>query len=144
MPLSSNIESPLGPTTDYDQADSLSRTIHGRAKHSFHYQPLNLKSSSHQIRLLRFPPSGSSPAKIACTMQIVDLNSKPAYRALFYTWGPPEPTMEILVNDRPFRVRENLYQFLSTWQDKIDYLIWIDQIVSISRTIVRRITKSTS
>jgi hypothetical protein len=64
---------------------------------------------------------------------VFDLASAPQYIALSYTWGPASPSYRIFVNDQPFEVRDNLYNFLLTFQTRsaietdIIYL-YIDQI----------------
>lgn len=126
MSLSSNTTDMLVPTMGSDEAESSGSPAYGGSANAFGYQFLDLNTSSHQVRLLRFSPS--SPLKIECTMYTMDLESVPLYWALSYTWGPPEPTMEIMVNGKPMRIRENLYQFLSTWRNTLDRDLWIDQI----------------
>ncbi|RDI88732.1 hypothetical protein Vi05172_g1403 [Venturia inaequalis] len=116
----------LVPAAGSDKAKPADSPAHGGETKAFGYQSLDLSTLSHQIRLLQF--TSSSPLNISCTMQTVDLHPQPLYWALSYTWGPPEPTMEIMVNDEPMRIRENLYQFLSTWRNTTGCAIWIDQI----------------
>jgi len=94
-------------------------TIADQSGCAFDYQPLHLNSSSHQFRLLRTISSSSN--EIKCSMQIVNLATKPVYKALSYTWGPPIPTAEITVNGKPMEIREKLYQFLATWKESIDF-----------------------
>ena len=99
-----------------------------------------LDTSRREIRLISIIPAAEGLMK--CTMKHVDLeaNPTPDYRALSYTWGPPSDTQRIYVNDQPFGVRPNLYDFLrafrqrlfkfrgcGTYEDEVQW-IWIDQI----------------
>ncbi|KAH6846874.1 heterokaryon incompatibility, partial [Alternaria alternata] len=64
----------------------------------------------------------------------------PEYRALSYVWGPPSPVQEIQVNGHRFLVRQNLYDFIyafrerlykfrggNGYEDEVQWL-WIDQV----------------
>jgi len=46
-------------------------------------------------------------------LQDVDLNRPGDFTALTHTWGPEHPTVDILLNKRPFKVRKNLWGFLA-------------------------------
>ncbi|KAF2426505.1 heterokaryon incompatibility, partial [Tothia fuscella] len=51
------------------------------------------------------------------------------YKALSYTWGPPEPTRDIKIDRQTFTIRENLYHFLQVAKWKYHHeWFWIDQI----------------
>ncbi|KAK2043475.1 HET-domain-containing protein [Colletotrichum somersetense] len=51
------------------------------------------------------------------------------YEALSYTWGPPELTQEISVNEKRLPVTGNLHEALSRLrQDHQDRILWIDAI----------------
>lgn len=103
----------------------------GSKPQRFEYKPLSRKK--HQIRVLRLKnleSEGSSSGDIHCTIKTVTLKSKPSYRALSYTWGAPEPKFTIFVNDAPFQVSQNLYEFLKAFRGRPEAAepIWIDQI----------------
>ena len=53
--------------------------------HSYQYLPLQ---HPREIRLLRVEPCGESDA-VRCSITHVDLDHKPRYEALSYTWGDP-------------------------------------------------------
>jgi hypothetical protein len=91
----------------------------------YHYQPLD-RSVRGLIRLLRIEPSTLG---IRCTLQNVTMLPSTRYKAVSYTWGPASPTRQILINNSPFTIRENLYHFLKIWQEEgSEDLLWIDQI----------------
>jgi hypothetical protein len=117
----------------------------------FRYEPLS--SEKPQIRLLKLidlPSSGESGLeKRQCyhwQLTTFDLESALTYHALSYTWHCPfreeelqpsqyacidwdSPSKEIIVNDRVFSVRMNLYQFLEVVQfEKSTEYLWIDAI----------------
>ncbi|KAI9694237.1 MAG: hypothetical protein M1820_009095 [Bogoriella megaspora] len=118
-----------------------SNTVYG----DFEHEPLD--TSIQQIRVISVVPKADGP--LECKLKNLDLSANPCpeYRALSYTWGPPSPLQRILLNDRWFTIRQNLYDFLRTFRarlvkfsghDQFDeevQWIWIDQIC-IDQTIV--------
>jgi hypothetical protein len=96
------------------------------------YSPLNRESK--QIRLLKLYYEGDLIQYDICTFNHDDA---PDYVALSYTWGSPNPTFEIRVqDDKTIRVRENLYKFMQAYKDE-GYL-WIDQICINQSSILER------
>lgn len=104
----------------------------------FRHQPLD--TSRAQIRVLCVAPEAGG--LIQCTIKHVDLNANPMpfYRALSYTWGPPEDTQDISLNGRFLEVRRNLHDLLvafrarlfnfrggGVFEEEVQWL-WIDQI----------------
>lgn len=94
----------------------------------------DLDMSKQQIRLLRFSQIRGS---IHCEVSVHHIDDAPQYRALSYTWGPPEPAYNIIIEDRTLAVRANLYAFLrKSTKGKGEALrqlvstpyLWIDQI----------------
>jgi hypothetical protein len=93
-----------------------------------------------EIRLVCVIPKSDGPIK--CKLKHINLqsNQTPEYRALSYTWGAPDPVQKIVVNNRSFLVRQNLYDFLKAFRARLyrfrncgDYeneiqWLWIDQI----------------
>jgi hypothetical protein len=100
--MAANITSTEHPPLSH----SLSLTGHGSFKHT----PLDHSKPS--IRLVRIHPSISPHDVIRCTIIHATVNTK--YNCLSYRWGDPTPSRLILVNEQPFTVRENLFNFLST------------------------------
>lgn len=52
------------------------------------------------------------------------------YLCLSYRWGDPTPNQMILINDQPFMVRQNLFDFLNmirATQEALP-LYWIDAL----------------
>ncbi len=97
----------------------------------FPYRPLS--SRKHQIRLLRLlsPSSGADlDDGVKCSLETVRLDQKVSYRALSYTWGAPDRKSTIFINDAPFQVSKNLFDFLKAFRTRPEAndLIWIDQI----------------
>ncbi|CAG8980319.1 hypothetical protein HYALB_00013151 [Hymenoscyphus albidus] len=52
----------------------------------------------------------------------------PRYLALSYTWGPPQPSHTISINNAPFKIGQSLFEALSQLRSNIDLPIWIDAI----------------
>lgn len=75
---------------------------------TFEHSPLDFTQKS--IRLLEVLPRNLADDPIRVTIRHATLEA--TYTCLSYVWGPAEPTHSIYINDRCFRVRENLYRFL--------------------------------
>jgi hypothetical protein len=86
-----------------------------------------LDTSTQQIRLIKLRPGKHDQPQ--CDIAVFELSSAPPFVAFSYTWGPPSPHFDLLINDEPIRIRENLFQFLQAYRATAcnDYL-WIDQI----------------
>lgn len=80
--------------------------------------PLNNKRD---IRLLQFKSTANGV--VSCQLSVVNLDSKPDYIALSYTWGPAtkeeeargvtnDPVCAIICNEKSILVTKNLYGFL--------------------------------
>ncbi len=83
---------------------------------SQNYTYHQLDASRQQLRLIKLARSASSTAPPRCTIHVFELATAPKYVALSYTWGPPQPTHRIWIDNKTFEVRENLYNFLCTFQ----------------------------
>jgi hypothetical protein len=102
------------------------------------YQPL--LPDKEQIRLIYLVkiPKRSSKSKqlpVECTMEVFDINKAPSYTALSYMWGPTAPVRDIFIDNQPFSVRQNLFDFLHHFRSmdtdpehSSDMWLWIDQI----------------
>lgn len=81
---------------------------------SFRHPSLDGKLGHFRIIELE-PPHADNV--IRCGMFTCDLNDiSTSYIALSYMWGTDEPTKEILIEDKLFKVRSNLAQFLTRAQ----------------------------
>ncbi|KAF2833801.1 hypothetical protein CC86DRAFT_365605 [Ophiobolus disseminans] len=93
--------------------------------------PLNT-SSSPNIRLLSVQhDTWQDPgALIFCTLCVVPLSTAPPYTALSYVWGEGVATRFIVLDGRPFWVRDSLWAFLAQWRNsgtEVGY-VWIDAL----------------
>ncbi|RSM00829.1 hypothetical protein CEP52_008898 [Fusarium oligoseptatum] len=70
----------------------------------FGYHPI--ESPTH-IRVLDIHPAAGLDQPIACTVRHVNLDHRPAFEALSYTWGGKENQSSIFLNGQPFMVMEN-------------------------------------
>ncbi|KAF1839723.1 hypothetical protein BDW02DRAFT_604326 [Decorospora gaudefroyi] len=88
---------------------------------SFQHQPLDLQAAS--IRLVKVRPlaaDGIIRCEIIHTSTHADPSGLPVpgslpptpYTCLSYVWGPTSPSHIIMLNDKPFAVRQNLWEFL--------------------------------
>lgn len=92
--------------------------------------------ASTNIRVVELLHNGSQDP-ITCRLHFVALGDQIQYTALSYVWGDPTKTKEIILDGKPFHVRENLWNFLcQARQSKLRGLLWIDAI-SIDQTNVQ-------
>lgn len=91
--------------------------------------PQSSEATSHVIRLLRIH-AGDTSTQLKCSLETYNYNTCPDYWALSYTWGPKTPSHIIFVNDRRFRVRQNLFNFMKAFRSpyNVDFYLWIDQL----------------
>ncbi|KAH6981381.1 heterokaryon incompatibility protein-domain-containing protein [Ilyonectria destructans] len=91
-----------------------------------------------QIRLIRLPDANSHSSPPRVTLHTFPLTQCPHYLALSYTWGPPRAGVPaytgrdrtvILLDDRPFAVRPNLFHALSqVCAARPGSYLWVDSI----------------
>ena len=126
--------------------DGEARTNLCKVERTKRYRHQALDTSTRQIRLIKL--RRGQPDKPQCDISVFDLDSAPPFLALSYTWGPPSPQFDILVNGESLSIRENLYQFIQAylmitdegvprppptrwyyhWESRGDEYLWIDQI----------------
>jgi hypothetical protein len=77
--------------------------------------PLNHDRSCTNIRVIEIlgRDKNDPDGLISCKFRRISLENAPPYTALSYTWGPPDEKKRILLNDEPFEVRINLWDFLN-------------------------------
>lgn len=99
------------------------------------HRRLDTKSSG--FRLVRIDKTPEETSLITLTLRHAQLNEEEGkFHALSYAWGDEHPKHEIVINDSisrgTFRVRQNLYDYLSTARklkdERTTEWIWIDQI----------------
>jgi len=110
------------------------------------YRHQALDTSTRQIRLIKLRPGQSKQPQ--CDISVFDLSSAPPFLALSYTWGPPSPQFDILINGESLSIRENLFRFFQVylmctdeifqrrpptkwsyhWDPRAVEYLWIDQI----------------
>lgn len=103
----SKLESCSNSNSQRRQHSSLSDAPNPR----FHHRPLDLSESTVRVFSIGYENDGIS----------LRLWHQPLYHgqiALSYLWGDPSPTHEILINERPFLVRQNLYDFLQEMKSR--------------------------
>ena len=90
--------------------------------YKFEHEPLDLTRPS--IRVFQILPGTGT---IRCVMKQVEMNSERT--AVSYVWGGLEPSQIILINERPFHVRQNLHDFLlQIRKDKFLKPLWVDAL----------------
>ena len=146
-------------TTPKDELHQLLRRDHDPGNDTinsdgFVYPPLLTSKTS--IRLLELLRQPSRDRDIHCRLTSVDLYGSPTYRALSYTWDCPvpedddssgienwsSPTQDIICNDQPFPVRQNLYDALQQLMGKkMEGVYWIDSLCINQQDLMERGTQ---
>ncbi len=101
----------------------------------FAYAPLDHRKAS--IRLIRVLPTKSPEGYIECEIRHTSVDD--SYICLSYVWGDADHEYTILLDNKPFRVRSNLHDFLERASRKERLLqewLWIDALC-IDQTNVR-------
>ena len=109
------------------------------AQQPYHYKPLDSKSNS--IRLVTLWP-GKWEDDIVCSIHHADLDKKPSYRALSYTWGGTTDTKQLLLEGRTLQVTRNLEIALrhlrQLYACATPQVLWIDAICINQSDLVER------
>lgn len=101
------------------------------------YDPLDMTQASIRLIKLRSRPSLATSLFRSeddipdCTISTFEASTAPPYVALSYTWGDPTITKMITLNGKTFNVRQNLYDFLTTYgktKSAQKVYLWIDQL----------------
>jgi hypothetical protein len=103
----------------------------------FQHQPLDCTEAS--IRLLRILPELSSQGHVRC--QTWHSNIRAEYTCLSYVWGSNDDERVILINEKYFRVRRNLFEFLHVARTKYadsQRSFWVDAICIDQTSIMER------
>lgn len=80
------------------------------------YKHETLDTSREQVRLFRLTEqSGVKEPTIYGTLETFDLAECPPYLALSYTWGQPLNAQTIYIDNMPFDIWPNLYNFIHTF-----------------------------
>lgn len=97
---------------------------------TFQHEPL--KSPERQIRLLSVLPSGKgSQARYELKTYILGGHRTPHFYAISYEWGQPQPSHDIIIDDKVFSIRSNLKDCLERFGSAyVGFYrpVWIDAI----------------
>lgn len=107
---------------------------------AFVHAPLDLTRK--QIRLVTLSHEEASVNSII-SLKLQHMNFGkyffPKYDALSYTWGPPEPQQQILINGESYHVRQNLWDYLrEAKRRQYTGSLWIDQICIAQANVSER------
>jgi len=87
-----------------------------------------VRPETRDFRLFLLLP-GSWQSPIRCELSAASLRDQPVYEAISYTWGHPDDTKNIYVNDSIMRVPSNLEEALQHLRKTDESLIlWADKI----------------
>lgn len=79
------------------------------------FQHAPLPTVGQHVRLLQFDYTHKPHHQddhLRLSLRPYDLSERPVYNALSYEWGTVDAARLVFVNDQPFFIRENLYNFL--------------------------------
>jgi hypothetical protein len=115
-------------TLDTPQSNSLRpERIRNKSHQCFKHSPLNHAEPS--IRLMRILEDLSPDGYIQCEIRHASTDSK--YICLSYVWGKESPERLVIINEQPFRIRDNLWYFLRAAHRKPHMRaswVWIDAL----------------
>lgn len=96
---------------------------------NYEYKRIDLDITN-AIRLVRiFRGDVTQPVECELFETLLDKDEGIPYEALSYVWGTREAAEQILINEYPFKVTENLFQaLLELRQPDQDRVFWIDAI----------------
>jgi hypothetical protein len=86
-----------------------------RRKNEFRHEPLDLNKAS--IRLIEVLPADGSGI-VQCRIRHATMEAR--YACVSYVWGPPDDTHAIHLEGKPFSVRSNIWDFLTTVSTAIE------------------------
>ncbi|KAE9377436.1 HET-domain-containing protein [Stipitochalara longipes BDJ] len=120
-----HVQQQAAPTRDLPKHES---GVIGVGLPTFAYDQLDRQSN--HIRLVRILPLDPDSPVIQCELFHANLDDRPSFKALSYTWGSDsDPKHTISLNGCQFEVRDNLWHALSRFQaGNIAPVIWIDAI----------------
>ena len=103
---------------------------------AFQHQPLDHNQPS--IRLVTVQHGLSPEGLIRCKVTHGTVESD--YACLSYRWGPPMPSQEILINDKIFLVRKNLFDFLDMVREQrtVPLPYWVDALCIDQKNMIER------
>ena len=91
------------------------------------YKPLHV--ARHEIRLLHIKPSSKLEEEPYCSLKTVSLDDNPRFEALSYTWGDPNLTRPIRLENREWHATINLEAGLRYLRSPSkDMVIWVDAL----------------
>jgi hypothetical protein len=107
--------------------DCLVRNMDG-ARNTHAYKALD--SSRREIRVLQLLAGDAHDGKVRATLIHADLDQRPVYDALSYTWGDPANTTMIeLDGNEDFKVTKNAALALHDFRSSVQFThIWADSI----------------
>lgn len=87
----------------------MNSALSGHVQQTYRYTALGKGSLSMRLLSLQYDKF----AYIRCTLHTYKLSRCQPYITLSYTWGPPIPAKEIILDGQPFAIRENFRAFLN-------------------------------
>ncbi|KAF2817135.1 uncharacterized protein BDZ99DRAFT_357693, partial [Mytilinidion resinicola] len=89
----------------------------------------SLAKDHNEIRLIKLSSSSDPNYDIGCELIVTSLDENPKYKALSYTWGNPNDTVPITLNDQRFDITRNLKKALQSLRTlDTDTPYWVDAI----------------
>ena len=131
-PLRSSLNADTDEDEKEDEAHSAPKPVLSPQKHEYR----RLKPD--ELRLLVLNP-GLPEELINCSLERHSVNRAKRYIALSYVWGDPKDSFSIQVDGRPFKVTENLRDFLAAYRTNTTCpVLWIDAVCIDQNNIPER------
>ena len=136
--LESGSESLLSKNVQAKRSCPITSTIQSKASFptTYIYSPLSKTDS--EIRLLEIISPGNSISPTRCRLHTVRMSDSPIYTALFYVWGDPLITEEMILDGTLFNITKSLgsalrlvkyyWSHLYPDRDPAEFRLWADAI----------------
>lgn len=99
---------------------------------TYNHQPFVLGEQSFRLFKLNYSSSETTPLSISFRNFSLSYGCFPKFKALSYTWGPPEPSEVVNIDDESLNIRQNLHHFLRRARTDKDFCkdtwLWVDQL----------------
>ncbi|OAK99661.1 HET-domain-containing protein [Phaeosphaeriaceae sp. SRC1lsM3a] len=117
--------------------DELCSTMRPWKSSIYRAHPLKLNNSTN-IRVIELLPD-CPEAPLSCKLHVLPLEKSPVFTALSYVWGEETNTRPILLDGKPYTVRDNLWAFLTQYRrSEYTTYLWIDALCIDQSSIKER------
>lgn len=113
--------------------------MEARSDNRYQHKPFVAAGNAHPIRLLTLLPARNLDDDLRCEINHTNLEEKPEFEALSYTWGNPKEVVPLLLHDQTFHVTENLASALRRLRYAQEpRVLWVDALCINQADVLER------